>query len=1151
MLTTKQRRVPQSAGKSTNDALYTRVFRTLKNGLRVGDRHYEFLAFGGSQFREHGAYFFAPTDDLSCADIRKWMGTFTNIRNPAKYAARLGQCFSTTRAMKNRKIIVSTIPDVERNGHCFTDGVGKVSSFLMKLIQEELRLPEEPSVVQFRMGGCKGVLAMSPELNAYEVQVRKSQVKFLSEYNGLEIIRASQFSFATVNRQTITILSALGVPDDVFLKKLDEQLANYEEAVTNTDKADELLRRYIDEQHSTMAIAAMVHNGFMRAGDPFVNSLLHLWRSWSIKYLKEKARLIVEKGAFVLGCTDETQSLRGHTDKPPGPDGEAQRLEIDDVPQIFLQVTDPNDPGHTKIIEGVCLVGRNPSHHPGDIRVCQAVDVPALHHLKDVVVFSQLGDRDVPGMCSGGDLDGDDFFVIWDKDFIPKEWNTEPMEMPATPKNDLRRPVRMEDVMAHFVTYMKNDTLGQISNAHLAWSDYLPDSVKDPICIELAALASSAVDYVKSGVPVEMTKERHPNNWPHFMERRSDKGVYRSIKIVGQLFDRVVLVDFKPQYEMPFDPRVLNAYHDDKEILKKARQLKTQYDSAVLRIMAQYGIEAEFEIWTSFLMGKPTGFNEYQGERQIAQISDALKDKFRTACIEAAGGSDFKNLGPFVAAMYKVTSEEMEFALKECKMFKTVGGIQVSKREMVPKSMPLISFPWLFPDKLGRIATNSESYDLLGLEGPTQQKKHRPKKTAAGGVVEEEPEDIIQTADGVVHRGELLDLFNEVEYSDDEQEKDEPMPEPSPVLLETFCIDVDDEDVSPLGTLAPSPVKDQETTAQESTDVRRPSLIDVDKNKHDDTIQLVETAEKPSRKSSVASSAMDDLDEMKHFSATLNDLAGLEEPLTEEDWDKLVVAAKERIPKKAKKSAEAELMSMDDFDKLPVAKPAVEERNWVSTTSDSEDLFNLINQAHPPRPLQSSQSGIGSRPLSPPSSLPVASASRSLKPTAQASDEEDLLELSLHLEPEQPPTPILAPVMFSKVILEDMDSLPSPEKVVPKQKSAPKIKPDTADTESKKTPFFAPKSNAGTSVKQNENSSPKKSPTLVAIRMVRRPTSLKLVENKTPAVVETAVEEEDSRFDDSILADHFEDEPGARSGGTVKMSAQDKLMMMMGDLDSD
>lgn len=652
------------------------------------------------------------------------MGNFKDIKNPAKYAARLGQCFSTTRAMRNHQIVVNTIPDVDRNGHCFTDGVGKISSFLMKLIQGELRLPDEPSAVQFRMGGCKGVLTMCPDLDAYEVQIRKSQVKFPAEYNGLEIIRASQFAFATLNRQTITVLSCLGVGDDIFHRKLDEQLANYLEAVTNPDKADELLRRYIDEQYGTMAIAAMVQNGFMRSGDPFVNSLLHLWRAWSIKYLKEKARIIVEKGAFVFGCTDETQTLRGHTNKELPASGTTLPLDIDDLPQIFLQVTDLNDPSHTTVIEGVCLVGRNPSHHAGDIRIVQAIDVPALHHLKDVVVFSQLGDRDVPGMCSGGDLDGDDFFVIWDKEFIPRQWNAEPMIPPATPSNNLRRPVRIEDVMGFFAMYMKNDTLGQISNAHLAWADWLPDSVKSEECKRLAELASMAVDYVKSGVPAVMEKGLRPKQWPHFMEKH--RSVYRSERIVGQLYDKVVLVDFKPQYEMPFDRRVLDAHPEHPEMLRKARQLKSQYDSAMLRIMAQYGVQTEFEVWTSFLMSNIIGANDYQQSRVMTEVADAMKDKFCTACIKAAGGSDFKTMAPFVAAMYKVTSEEMEYALKECKMLKTVGGRQVPKREMTPKNMPLISFPWLFADKLSRIAMNSGPYDLLGLDMEMQPKKIRP-----------------------------------------------------------------------------------------------------------------------------------------------------------------------------------------------------------------------------------------------------------------------------------------------------------------------------------------------------------------------------------------------------------------------------------------
>jgi len=263
---------------------------------------------------------------------------------------------------------------------------------------------------------------------------------------------------------------------------LDEQLSNYMEAMDDPDKALELLGRYVDDNHMTMMIAGMVLDGFMRLKEPFVLSLLHLWRSWSIKLLKEKAKIIVEKGAFVLGCTDETQTLRGHSKTTKAGKGSITAEDIDRLPQIYLQVTDKKDPRHSVIIEGLCLVGRNPSLHPGDIRVVQAIDVPALHHLRDVVVFSQLGDRDVPGMCSGGDLDGDDFFVIWDQDLLPREWNAEPMDYTAPAPVKLDRAVEINDVMSFFVKYMKSDTLPTIAHAHLALSDQLDYSVRDPKC---------------------------------------------------------------------------------------------------------------------------------------------------------------------------------------------------------------------------------------------------------------------------------------------------------------------------------------------------------------------------------------------------------------------------------------------------------------------------------------------------------------------------------------------------------------------------------------------------------------------------------------------------------------------------------------------
>lgn len=81
-----QQKVQSSADRKQLDEVYTRVYRTLKNGITVGGRHFEFLAFGNSQLRDHGCYMFNSNEHLTADMIREWMGIFDGIKSVAKYA---------------------------------------------------------------------------------------------------------------------------------------------------------------------------------------------------------------------------------------------------------------------------------------------------------------------------------------------------------------------------------------------------------------------------------------------------------------------------------------------------------------------------------------------------------------------------------------------------------------------------------------------------------------------------------------------------------------------------------------------------------------------------------------------------------------------------------------------------------------------------------------------------------------------------------------------------------------------------------------------------------------------------------------------------------------------------------------------------------
>jgi RNA-dependent RNA polymerase len=694
--------------KCNSNELFSRVFRALKYGVHIGEREYEFLAFGNSQLREHSAYFFAKAHDVSVKDIREWMGEFSNIRIIAKHASRLGQCFSTTRAFKSCDVTLRRMPDIEHNGYNFSDGVGTMSPIVAHLLTQDfggdrrISPDYQASCFQFRLGGHKGVLALDPKAVNLEVHLRPSQEKFWSPHKTLEIIRCSQFAAASLNRQLIQVMSNLGVPDEFFRRRLTQILADYSTAIKSPRKALELLTKHVDPNYQTVAIANLIRFGFMASSEPFVMSLMHLWRAWTIKYLKEKAKITIDDGAFLLGVVDETGKLRGYYEDV---------LDEDELPQIFCQVTDLITK-RASVITGRCIVARNPSLHPGDVRIVEAVDVPELHHLVDVVVFPQTGDRDIPSMLSGGDLDGDDYVVIWDKELTAPGviTNERPASYTAQAPDELDRDVNISDIGKFFVNYMKNDRLGAIANAHLAWADKHTLGVKSPICLELASLHSDAVDYPKTGKEAKMLGRHRIRDWPHFFEKPQEEGWYHSDKILGQLYDMVERVDFTPCHHLPPNENIMTAFELSEEELEEAAEVKAEYDAAMYRIMAQHDIKSEFEVWSTFVMHHG-GANDYKFHEEIGGIAHALKQQFCKYILEKCANSQATQLPRKVAAMYVVTHKAIEKGKleiveeKERRAPRNKGKISVKTltKEDTQK-LPLMSFPWLFNEVLARLA---------------------------------------------------------------------------------------------------------------------------------------------------------------------------------------------------------------------------------------------------------------------------------------------------------------------------------------------------------------------------------------------------------------------------------------------------------------
>ncbi|XP_066291657.1 uncharacterized protein [Branchiostoma lanceolatum] len=679
-------------GMATGSDLFERVRHVLQMGIWVGRRHYRFLAASNSQLRQHGVWFFADDGKNTVESIRERMGDFSGCRCPATYLSRMGQCFSTTEPtvtnMGNNAIQISDITGgydpVNCEPFCFSDGIGKISEDLARKVSNRTGENQRvPSAYQIRYAGVKGMLAVDPTLQGEVMEYSRSMKKFWSPHDVIEICATSHPGRLFLNRQIITILSQLGVPDIVFQELQEQRLFELADMFLLEKTAAEALSQRA--QMKGTPYRWLLKMGVRLTTEPFFHSMLQTIYKSSVGEIKRRARIGIppEYGRIMLGVLDETGTL--------------------DYGQVFIQYTEDitNQDGKVQVLEGKVIVTRAPCLYPGDVRKLQATDVPKLHHMVDVIVFPSRGPRPHPNEMSGGDLDGDDYFVTWLPDLIFNGPNEHPMYFRSPTKREVPDYVITNDLIDFIVDYIKNDRLGIIANAHLAWADTEKKGIFSDVCKRLAQKHSDAVDFPKTGVCPDLDKTERPLEYPDFMGKK-DKTTRRSERVLGKMFRECQMIEnVCTQVErkgnvvrVRFDDDFVAGNHNS--YMKKARRSRDRYNDQLRSLMAQYGIETEAEVVSGCIVKlhkhMEDRYERYEIERVAKVRIEDLRKRTREDFFEEFGGEEAIELDhPHVlgkaSAWYTVTYSDPD--------------------------TKLLSFPWVIGDILGILKTLTARFAFL------------------------------------------------------------------------------------------------------------------------------------------------------------------------------------------------------------------------------------------------------------------------------------------------------------------------------------------------------------------------------------------------------------------------------------------------------
>eukprot|EP00978_Attheya_sp_CCMP212_P037937 scaffold183198_cov43-Attheya_sp.AAC.1 len=474
----------------------------LRRGIKSpSGEHFRLLGCSNSQVKNFSFLFRRKVDsteneellDNILPELSQWK---KGIPKRVKYT---GLLFSGVQSFVElpESTCIREIDSIERGGFDFTDGPGLVSMKLAREISKQMNLPEIPSVFQIRYGGmiernsggnsdshlCKGVLLVDPtEDDKYIISFRKSMLKIglsdgdwtLHMNNKLGIVDYSKRIVGKLNQQLICLLSA-NVPPEELLHIQDVHL--------------DTVRNCWSDPFSFGYLAAMEPN---TKRWEFYEQLLLQNEMVSDRLPSRFVMMAPKRNRY---CND-LGKLQIHLGSSRSLFGSVFPEQLGDYLRDgqCLVFTDQG------LLVDTVIVSRSPSYTTGDVRVLEAVDLEgvapplkrSLLNFRNCILFSTQGDRPEADKMSGGDMDGDQYLVIWDKR-LTKHASQLRMKQPAN--YDSMPPKPGHNAQLDWIAYVSqfdDSMLGRVDRAF--YTTAKEKGIKSEEAKQLNLLFSSLVD---------------------------------------------------------------------------------------------------------------------------------------------------------------------------------------------------------------------------------------------------------------------------------------------------------------------------------------------------------------------------------------------------------------------------------------------------------------------------------------------------------------------------------------------------------------------------------------------------------------------------------------------------------------------------------